>query len=161
MAIELTDVTGFRGERIVELCLTDYSSYPKPLFRPAFLGDKWPTLDHFVELAENSGERLYFFAQVKSTAAKLGKRATTLQVTTKKRDVERLLQIPGPTYILGVHEPTKRVFVRSVHSATPLKAISSISLSYELTSTNLRVLHDEVRAFWIGSTFKPTASVFS
>lgn len=161
MTIALTDVTGFRGERIVELCLTDYRSFPKPLFRPGFLGDKWPAIDYYVELTETSGERLYFFAQVKSTAATLGARATALRVGTRKKDIQRLLEIPGPTYILGVHEPTARVFAHAVHSATPAKAIRRIPLTYELTSSNLRALHDEVRNFWIGSLMKPTTSVFS
>ncbi len=33
---ELSDVTGFRGEKIVELCLTDYQAFSEPLFRPGF-----------------------------------------------------------------------------------------------------------------------------
>ena len=71
MISELRDVTGFRGERIVELCLTDYLAFPKPLFRPGFLGDKWPAIDFYVELAEVIGRRLYFFAQVKATTSAL------------------------------------------------------------------------------------------
>ncbi len=38
MVNKLTDVTGFRGEKILELCLTDYQNFPQPLFRPGFLG---------------------------------------------------------------------------------------------------------------------------
>jgi Domain of unknown function (DUF4365) len=44
MVNELRDVTGFRGEKILELCLTDYQNFPQPLFRPGFLGDKWPAI---------------------------------------------------------------------------------------------------------------------
>jgi len=66
MTSELRDVTGFRGEKIVELCLTDYKTFPEPLFRPAHLGEKWPAIDYLVELTSIPGRRLYFFAQVKS-----------------------------------------------------------------------------------------------
>jgi hypothetical protein len=52
MTNELKDVTGFRGEKIVELCLTDYRTFAKPLFRPGFLGEKWPSIDFYVELED-------------------------------------------------------------------------------------------------------------
>jgi len=157
----LREVIGFRGEKIVELCLTDYRSFAKPLFRPGFLADKWPAIDYYVELTSVRGKRLYFFAQAKSTTSALTGRSTSLSISTKKKDIDRLLRIPGPTYILGVHEPSKRVFIRSVHEGIPVKAISRIPLSYELTSGNLRALHNEVRDFWLTNTHKPTHSLFS
>ncbi len=161
MISELRDVTGFRGEKIVELCLTDYQAFPKPLFRPGFLGDKWPAIDFYVELTAVRGKRPYFFGQTKATTSALTAGSTNLIITTKKNDIDRLLQIPGPTYILGVHEPSKRVFVRSVHSGIPVKAITIIPLAYELTSVNLRRLYDEVLNFWSTTDYKPKYSVFA
>ncbi len=151
MVGELGEVTGFRGEKILELCLTDYQSFKKPLFRPGFLGDKWPAIDFYVELTSVKGKQPYFFAQAKSTSVVLTPTATDLGISTKKKDIERLLRIPGPTYIFGIHEPSRRVFVRSIHAGVPVKAISRISLSHELTSSNLQVLHDEVRGYWIAN----------
>src|SRR5205814_10219828 len=118
----LQDVTGFRGEKIVGLRLTDYSQFARPLFRPGFLGDKWPAVDFYVELNDVSGRRPYFLAQVKSTASRLGPKATTLRISSTRDDVARLLELPGPTYILGVHEPTQRVFAKSVHSGIAARA---------------------------------------
>lgn len=161
MNSELKDVTGFRGEKIVELCLTDYHAFRKPLFRPGFLGDKWPAIDFYVELTAVPGKRPYFFGQVKATTSKLTATSKNLSVSTKKEDIQRLLRIPGPTYILGVHEPSKRVFVRSVHTGIAVKAITRIPLTYELTSANLKKLHDEVRDYWATSYHKPTSSVFA
>ena len=157
---ELRDVTGFRVEKIVELCLTDYQAFPKPLFRPGFLGDKWPAIDFYVELTTVRGKRPYFFGQVKATTSSLAKQSRNLSISTKKKDIERLLRIPGPTYIFGVHEPSKRVFVRSVHAGIPVKAITQIPLMYELTSLNLQKLHDEVRKYWSTINHKPISSVF-
>jgi hypothetical protein len=157
----LRDVTGFRGEKIVELCLTDYSAFAKPLFRPAFLGDKWPAVDFYVELNCIRGRRPYFLIQAKATSSKLSAGATSLRISSTKNDVARLLQIPGPTYILGVHEPSRRVFVKSVHTGIARRGISRIQLSHELTSANLRRLHDEVRNFWRSTAHKPSTSVFA
>jgi hypothetical protein len=85
----------------------------------------------------------------------------SITISVKKQDIERLLRIPGPTYILGVHEPSKRVFVRSVHEGTSLRAITRIPISRELTSKNLRILHDEVRDYWAGNSHKPRSSAFA
>jgi hypothetical protein len=160
MVVELRDVIGFRGEKVVELRLTDYSEFERPLFRPGFLGDKWPAVDFYVELNSVRGSQHYFFAQVKTTSSPLTAESTHLSISSKKRDIQRLLRLPGPTYILGVHEPSRRVFVRSIHTGTPAQAVTRIPVAYELTSTNLEALYREVRDFWSASNHKPAASVF-
>lgn len=157
----LHDVTGFRGEKIVELCLTNHESFPGPLFLPAFLGEKWPAIDFYVELTSIKNQRPYFFVQTKSTSAPIRPNAKQLGISTKKADVPRLLRIPGPTYIFGVHEPSQRVFVRAVHAGIQIKSINSIPLSNELNSANLVALQDEVRDFWKSTSFKPQTSVFA
>ncbi len=161
MVVELRDVVGFRGEKLVELRLTDYSEFEGPLFRPGFLGDKWPGIDFYVELNAVRGKRPYFFAQVKATSSPLTAEATHLSISSRRTDVERLLRVPGPTYIFGVHEPSSRVFVRSIHAGVPIQAATRIPVEYELTSTNLEVLHGEVRDFWSANDYKPAASKFS
>lgn len=157
----LQDVTGFRGEKIVELCLTSYSDFARPLFRPGFLGDKWPAIDFYVELNGVRGRRPYFLIQIKSTTNALPAQATSIKIWSKRHDVARLLQIPGPTYILGVHEPSERIFIKSVHMGIAVRAITRIQLANELTSNNLRRLHHEVRRFWQTTAHKPHDSVFA
>jgi len=157
----LHDVTGFRGEKIVELCLTDYSAFASPLFRPGFLGDKWPAVDFYVELNGIRGRRPYFLIQSKATTARLTTHATSLRNSSTKNDIARLLEIPGPTYILGVHEPSRRVFAKSVHTGVAIRAITRIQLTHELTSVNLRRLHDEVKNYWRTTGHKPSTSVFA
>jgi hypothetical protein len=153
-------VTGFRGEKIVELCLTEYSAFATPLFRPGFLGDKWPAVDFYVELNGVRGRRPYFLIQTKSTSRPLPATAKSLRISSTKQDISRLLQIPGPTYLLGVHEPTRRVFAKSVHAGVAVKGISRIELAHELTPANLKRLYDEVREYWRSTSHKPSTSVF-
>lgn len=161
MATQLQEITGFRGESITELALTEFSEFVRPLFQPGFLGDKWPSIDFYVELNSVRGKRPYFFVQTKATRSRITARTTNLSVTTTKKGIERLLRIPGPTYIIGVHEPSKRAFIRSVHAGVPRQAITRIPLENELTSANLRILHTEVKDFWKNSSHKPTESHFS
>lgn len=118
-------------------------------------------MDFHVDLSATATERFYFFAQIKSTSSKLSPKSAHLRVTATKNDVDRLLRVPGPTYILGVHEPSRRVFARSVHSGVPVKAITTIPTASELTTANLQKLHDEVRDFWLNNNRKPTSSVFA
>jgi hypothetical protein len=152
------DVTGFRGEKIVELRLTDYRFFRKPLFRPAFLGEKFPSIDFYVELRDVRNFSPYFFGQVKSTVSDLT--TTSLRISSKRRDISRLLKIPGPTYIFGVHEPTQTVFVKAVHTGVPIRAITRISRHNRLTPAKLRALYEEVRQFWRTNRDKPDSSVF-
>jgi Domain of unknown function (DUF4365) len=161
MIADLIEVVGFRGEKIVELCLTNYKSFPAPLFRPGFLGDKWPSIDFYVELRTVRRRTPYFFGQTKATSSRLLRSSPSLRISTKSTDVERLLRIPGPTYIFGVHEPSQRVFIRSVHQGTMQRAITTIPITHELTPENLRALHTEVRRFWEGDSYKPSNSVFA
>ena len=156
------EMIGSRGETIARLRLTNYERFVEPLFRPAFLGDKWEATDLLVELRGVSGSRSYFLAQVKSTAAALAPSARSLAVSATRRDVSRLLAIPGPTYLIGVHEPSERAFVRAVHAATPARGIARIPTAYELTWENLQRLHAEVVDFWSALPVpKPTASEFA
>ena len=161
MIRSLIEVVGFRGEKVVELCLTNYESFAEPLFRPGFLGDKWPSIDFYVELRTVRRRTPYFFGQAKATRSRLLKSSPNLRISTRRQDVERLLRIPGPTYIFGVHEPSKRVFIRSIHRGTMVRAITTIPVTHELTPQNLRALHTEVRRFWEGDDYKPNKSVFA
>jgi hypothetical protein len=157
---KLTDVVGVRGEKILELCLTDYEQFQMPLFRPGFLGDKWPAIDFYVELLGSHKFNFFFFAQAKSTKRPLAATGTHVRISSKKKDVRGLLKTPGPTYMFAVHEPSKRVFVQCIHSNTPLRAVTRIPIANELIPPRLKDLHDEVSLFWKASAFKPTISSF-
>ena len=154
----LKDVIGKRGENIVELCLTEYANFAAPLFDLTQLGEKWPVVDYYVELTTIPGRRPFFFLQAKTTAATPP--TSSLAISTKRDDIASMLEIPAPTYIIGVHEPSKRVFIRSVHEGVAVKAITRIPVGYELTAKNLKILHDEVVGFWGQRRHKPTNSVF-
>lgn len=150
MTAQLTNVIGSRGEYIAYLSLTNYSQFPRPLFEPSKLGEKKPIIDFYVELDGIPNTRPYFLVQTKTTAAKIGPRARTIQVQVSAADVQKLLNYPGPTYVIGVHEPSQRAFIKSIHQGTQAKTLSSIPLSYELTPQRLQILYNEVQAFWAG-----------
>jgi hypothetical protein len=144
---------------IFELAITDYSQFRYPLFRPAFLGAKWPTIDYYVELIGVANANPFFFAQVKATAQPIPTGAATLEIKVELRKCERLFRVPGPTYMIGIHEPTQRAFALSIHTL-PALGVYRIPLSNELTPANLRILYHEVRDFWKTGPTKPVDSHF-
>jgi hypothetical protein len=55
------DDIGIRGEIIFCNRITDFCGRSGPYFRPRFLGEKAPTCDFLVELAEASKDGAFFF----------------------------------------------------------------------------------------------------
>jgi hypothetical protein len=153
----LSNVIGDRGERIFELAITDYEQFRYPLFKPAFLGEKWPNIDYYVELLGVRNASPFFLAQVKSTAGDIA--GESLSIQAPKVKCVNPYRIPGPTYLVGVHEPTSRAFIMSLHT-TPQHGVYNIPLRFELHPDNLQLLHQEVADFWRGHPSKPGGSHF-
>lgn len=156
----LSNVIGDRGEKVFELAITDYKNFRRPLFKPGFLGEKWPALDYYVELTGVRGSTPFFFVQVKSTTTGINAHNNTISIQASKAKCDSLFKIPGPTYIVGVHEPERRAFILSMHAKVD-KGIYSIPIKYELNSENLQRLHEEVIDFWKKAPHKPTGSYFT
>ena len=164
MSGQVRNAAGNLGEDIarVRLCALDDDLVPR--FQAAFLGEKWEATDLLVVGRPAGGLRPYCFAQVKATAAPLVEtaRGGRLPVAATRADVAKLRQTPGPTYLVGVHLPSERAFVRAVHAGTPDRGIGRIPVAHELTAANLDRLHAEVLNFWSAAPApKPTGSRFA
>lgn len=138
---------GSRGESMFETLILAPWDRPEPLFNPAYFGDKFPTLDHYVELV-GATARYYFFVQVKSTA--LGYEEVheekRLRVRVSKTDVDRLVAFPAPTYIVGIDERKWKAYILSVNE--PRKGMTSFPTKYPLNRKNMLKLWDEVSEYW-------------
>jgi hypothetical protein len=141
------DLTGKRGEFIAAERLTDFCGNPLPYFDPYQLDGKFPIYDLLVELTGGRGSRPYFLAQVKTTRSGGRKGMTDLKVQLKAADVRAMLVCPIPTYLIGVDEKAESAYIVSVHGKIS-GGISSIPTAYPLDRGNLRILRDEVRAYW-------------
>lgn len=58
---------GKRGERIFTVLLGRYFDPNGYLFEPVFLGDKYPTVDFYVDLLNYTDKKGFFFVSVKTT----------------------------------------------------------------------------------------------
>jgi hypothetical protein len=89
----LANVIGERGEDIFKLAITNYEHFELPLFKPGFLGDKWPAVDFYVEMLGVRGSTPFFFAQVKSTNSPLDADAAALSVRASKDKCTNLFKL--------------------------------------------------------------------
>ena len=88
---------------------------------------------------------------------------TDLKVQVKAKDVRAMLICPIPTYLIGVDEKAEIAYIVSIHGKIT-GGISSIPTAYPLGRDNLRILRDEVRAYWrtlaVASRTKTSAFLF-
>lgn len=126
------------------------------IFRPAHLGDKWPTSDFYVEL-KNSKENFFFIVQVKSSSKTVGVRSKKLPIKVSSEKTNSLSEYYAPTYIAGVDMVTEDVYLIPVNNIQAL-GINSIETKFEINNSFkthgtaiLQLLYDDVRSFWINS----------
>ena len=110
-----------------------------------------------IELTGVRGLTPVLFVQVKFTREPIANNRINISLPPKK--MKPLARIPGPTYVVGVQEPTRRVFIRAVFS-TEGPGVYNIPVAHELTPANLRILYDEVKDFWKNHDRKPQQSHF-
>lgn len=157
-----SDDLGRRGESLCHVLLTKFCGRTRPYFNPQFLGDKFASLDFLVELIGSQRGTPYFFVQVKATRAGYqmdGTGQRRLKVKVSRRDVQRLKQYPGPTYVIGIDEPTQTGFVVSVDDDCP-NILTGLPTTHELNCANLRRLWQEVDDYWRVRDMMMKASAF-
>ncbi|NYE61250.1 hypothetical protein FHW58_002457 [Duganella sp. 1224] len=134
---------GERGESIFFTRITALHG-PRPLFKPAFLGDKWAVADYAIELVGHPGR--YFLVQVKATTNGVNAMGN-LKAQVEHFRYQKLVNAWIPTYVVGVDDSTEEAYVCATR---PLKGgLSSIKTSFPLRDPIVRQqLYDEVLAFW-------------
>lgn len=71
----------------------------RPIFRPRFLGDKYPTFDYIVEVVDPPA--CFFFVQVKATTKGYTEhRPYRLKVQVSQDDIDRMVAYPAPTRVV-------------------------------------------------------------
>lgn len=162
------DDIGYRGEALFYVMLTKFYGRPAPLFRPHFLGDKFPNIDFLVELSGVIPHTPYFFAQVKTTRLGYTSSPRRLRVRVSEKTVKALSSYPAPAYLFGIddnednedNEDNPRGYVVSVNGEFS-HGLSSIPINHEINDLTQDVLWNEVREFWAGRSKKSFVSHFA
>lgn len=151
------DALGQRGEAIFNVLMTEIDTADGPIFRPYFLGDKWPVVDFIVELLGAESATPYFFVQVKTTRAGYTRMGKRLKVQVAAQEIRALAAYPAPTYIIGVDEIRKDGFLVSANGESTT-TLSSLSTRFPISKATRALLWKEVRDYWASlSAFGPVS----
>jgi hypothetical protein len=155
------DEIGARGEALFTAAIMNFCGRPRPYFVSHFLGDKFKSLDFLVELVGADEGAPFLFVQVKTTTQGYTKRrGRRLKVGLTREDVLRMRAYPAPTYLVGIDEVNEKAFILSIDENTRGR-ISGMSTEHELDCRNLKVLRDEVAAYWAARDMRVRRSAFS
>ncbi len=155
---QIRDQIGSRGEVIFSWQISAFHGPTGSLFRPHFLGDKWPFADFIVECYDNGPTAPFFFVQVRTTQLpRLSNGALRIHVDADH--ITGLVRYPAPTYIVGVHEPTMATYIISANGERNI-GISSIPTMFPLDAKHRQVLWSEVKRFWQTPTGAKLTSAF-
>ena len=143
-----SDDIGDRGESIFKVLISQpCGPQEKSFFRAYYLGEKKATLDFLVELTGLVGRSAYFFVQVKSTRQGVQGKSTRLRIKVKKRDIDRMIAYPGPTYLVGIDERNERGYVASIER--PMDGdLHGLPITFPIDCESLQTLWNEVDAYW-------------
>lgn len=141
------DDIGRRGESIFHSLITKSFNLKPPIFRPQFLGDKWPTLDFFVELLGTNDITPYFFVQVKTTRAGYTSRTNRLKIAVSGEEMRKLASFPAPTYLAGIDEIQEEGYILSANGEYP-DGFFGFPTLYPINQATRDLLYKEVQAYW-------------
>ena len=84
-----------------------------------------------------------------------------LKIALKATDVQKMVRCPIPTYLIGIDEPAAKSYIVSIHGDLSGR-IATIPSTYPLDGNNLKVLWEEVAAYWrtFGHTSGSKTSAF-
>jgi hypothetical protein len=88
----------------------------------------------------------FFFVQVKGTAQGYTAKKPRLKVKVTQQDIDRMVAVPAPTYVLGVDTVKGVGFLVSVNE--PRGKVASLTTRFPVDCNLLEDLRDEIVAFW-------------
>lgn len=122
--------------------------YDRVLFKMTHLGDAYPTIDFLVDILGPGAEAQgFFFVQVKGTVQQAPV-AGRLPVAIRPDRFNRMVEIPAPTYLIGVDVRSEISYIVAAHDRRSSR-VSSITREYPLRNDAVRTgLYQEVERFW-------------
>lgn len=142
------DIIGERGEWIFSTLMTKYHPQRGFLFRPDFLGEKWPHTDFIVTLLGSDPAIVpFFFVQVKATATGYTQKKKRLKVGLKATDAQGIAAYPAPIYLAGIDVTQETGYIVSANEGR-LSSLSGLGTAFPINDATRLALWDEVNAFW-------------
>lgn len=139
---------GSRGESIFGMLLSRYFDSYGSLFKPIFLGDKYPTVDFYVDLLNYSDKKGFFFASIKTTTQGYTAGKNKLKIHVSKEELNELTKFPVPVYIFGIDAIEEKGYFMSANDIDTDKNLNGLSHKYPIDRLHVIELWEEVKQFW-------------
>ena len=136
------------GERIFMVLIGRYFDPNGYLFDPIFLGDKYPTVDFYVDLLNNQEEKGFFFVSVKTTTQGYSADKMKLKIHVSKEELKALAKYPVPVYLFGIDAVEEKGYFTCVNHIDTNSNLSGLPVAYPLEITYMNTLLNEIKQFW-------------
>jgi hypothetical protein len=143
---------GSRGESIFGMLVSRYFDPFGFLFKPIFLGEKYPTVDFYVDLLSYTDKKGFFFASIKTTTQGYTADKTKLKVYISKEELRELSKFPVPVYIFGIDAIAEKGYFVCANDIDTDKNMNGISLKYPIDRPHIIELWEEVKQFWVANS---------
>ena len=144
----MSNEIGKRGERIFAFIIGKSFAPYGYLFDTVFLGDKYPTVDFYIDLLNYHTKKGFFFASVKTTTQGYTTEKNHLKIFVSKEELQELVKYPVPTYLFGIDAIEEKGYFTCVNHIDTEQNLSSLSLKYPMEPAYLSALWAEVKHFW-------------
>lgn len=159
--MNVRDYNGRRGETVFPYLIGKLCS-GRFWCHCTFAGEKAEAKDFIVNLIEPSCGEATLFVQVKSNMGVYsGKGATRkLKVTVTAKDMAKLKQVPGPTYVAGIDVVEEVGYLYTITEKTGT-SLSGVPCTHKIDCPLIENLWKEVEAYWSKRNMLAKRSLFS
>lgn len=139
---------GKRGERIFTVLIGRYFDPNGYLFDPIFLGDKYPTVDFYIDLLNYTVKKGFFFVSVKTTTQGYSSDNSKLKIQVSKEELKELVKYPIPVYLFGIDAVEEKGYFTCVNHIDTNTNLNGLPVEFELNKNAMNLLYEEVKQFW-------------
>jgi hypothetical protein len=155
------DYIGKRGETIFTFLITRRCD-GRFWLDCTFQGEKAEAKDFIVNLIDPGCGEATFFVQVKATTkGYTGKGPKQkLRANVSKKDIQKLKQSPGPTFVAGIDVELEVGFLVAITDATGDR-LSGIPCTHQIDCTLIKGVWQEVEQYWTKRNMLAKKSMYS
>lgn len=144
----MSNQIGKRGENIFATIISRYVDPIGFMLDPTFLGEKFPTVDFYVELLNYPDKKGFFFASVKTTTLGYNAQNTKLNINVDITEIAELQKFRVPVYLFGIDEKSEMGYLACANSLDNQQNINGIPTNHPIDTRHIHLLWKEVANYW-------------
>lgn len=147
----MSNQIGKRGENIFATIISRYIDPIGFMLDPTFLGEKFPTVDFYVELLNYPDKKGFFFASVKTTTLGYYAQNKRLNINVDKTAIAELQKFRVPVYLFGIDEKSEKGYVVCANSLDNQQNLNGFPTNHPINTKHIQLLWKEVANYWDNS----------